>query len=161
MSAADGQIETARPDFAAPGAVVGWLLVLCLVLTVMSPASILYSIIRDAITKLNSHRATSIVLSGVYFVLFAAVAGYSITAGVKLWLLKPDAVRFAKRYLLTYLGAHIAFFIVWLLIDWPVSSVSLARMAWYHVVRPLPFVALWYSYLEHSRRVRATYPSEI
>ena len=33
-------------------------------------------------------------------------------------------------------------------------------MAGHNVVSPLPFVALWYCYLEPSKHVRATYPSE-
>jgi hypothetical protein len=33
-------------------------------------------------------------------------------------------------------------------------------MAWHNLVSPLPLVALWYSYREPSKRVRATYPSE-
>lgn len=81
-------------------------------------------------------------------------------ATAKLWLVKPDAIKFAKRYLLAYLGAHIAYLILWMLVDRPTNSSELARMAWHNMVSPLPFVALWYFYLEHSKRVRATYPSE-
>jgi hypothetical protein len=33
-------------------------------------------------------------------------------------------------------------------------------MAWHNLVGPLPIVALWYSYLEHSKHVRVKYPSE-
>jgi hypothetical protein len=31
-------------------------------------------------------------------------------------------------------------------------------MAWHNLVSPLPFVALWYCYLEQSKQVRTTYP---
>lgn len=121
----------------------------------------LYEVIGHAIPKLMStHRSASILLSSVYSALFGAIAGYSFVAGTKLWLVRPGAVRFGRRYLLAYLGAHVAYFVLWMLVDRSTNSLALARMAWYHVVGPLPFVALWYSYLDHSKRVRATYPSE-
>jgi hypothetical protein len=31
-------------------------------------------------------------------------------------------------------------------------------MGWYHLVGPAAFVYLWHTYLEHSKRVRDTYP---
>jgi hypothetical protein len=155
-----GEIETARPDLADPGAVVGWLLVLCLILTI-SPAAILYNIGAHVLPKLiGTHRSANILLLSVCCIQSIVLALFSIITGAKLWLVKPGAIKFAKRYLLAYLGAHIAYFILWILVDRPTNSSELARMAWHNVVRPLPFVALWYSYLEHSKRVRATYPSE-
>jgi hypothetical protein len=75
-------------------------------------------------------------------------------------MVKPDAVSFTKRFLLTYLGANIGYFVVWVfwvLIARPSGAVSLAEMVWGHVVGPIVFVALWYSYLEYSKRVRANY----
>ena len=39
------------------------------------------------------------------------------------------------------------------------NSLSFAQMGWYHVVGPIGSFALWYFYLEHSKRVRTTYPT--
>jgi isoprenylcysteine carboxyl methyltransferase (ICMT) family protein YpbQ len=81
---------------------------------------------------------------------------------VKLWLVKPGAVNFAKRYLFTYLSAHIAYFVVWVL--WtvmihPSRPASFSEMGSWHLISPMLFVALWYSYLQRSWRVRSLYLS--
>src|SRR5205814_10541183 len=82
---------------------------------------------------------------------------FSFRAGLNLWLVKPDAVRFARRYLLTYLIANIAYFVFWTLVVRPTQMLGLTEMGWYHVVGPIASTALWYFYLEHSKRVRDTY----
>jgi len=55
-----------------------------------------------------SPRSANILLLHVYGPQSIVLALFSIIAGARLWLVKPDAIKFAKRYLLTYLGAHIA-----------------------------------------------------
>jgi hypothetical protein len=138
-----------------PPAVAGWLLVLCLLLTFMYPATSLYRIFSHTIPNfIDSRTAPRAILLGVYSVLFIAIAVFSFLAGLNLWLVKPGAVRFARRYLLTYLGANVAYFAFWVLIVRPSQVSSLAQMGWYHVVGPIPSVALWYFYLEHSKRVQ-------
>jgi hypothetical protein len=141
-----------------PAAVTGWLLVLCLLLTFMYPTTSLYCIFSYTIPNLiHADTTARTILLGVYSVLFIAVAVFSFLAGLKLWLVKPSAVRFARIYLMTYLGANIAYFLFWVLIVRPTQVASLVEMGWYHVVSPIPSVALWYFYLEHSKRVWATY----
>jgi hypothetical protein len=154
------QIEATRADPVVPKEVVGWLLMFCLILTIVLPVRIFYEIFWHAIPKLiGAHAPLRALLLSAYSILFSVIAVFSFVAGRRLWLVKPNAVRFARRYLLTYLSAHVAYFVFWMLVDRPTSSVALAQMGWQHVVGPLPFVALWYSYLEHSKRVRATYLS--
>jgi hypothetical protein len=140
----------------------GWLLVLCFILVVSYPAISLYHIFKYTIPNLlDSHvPIRAVVLLSVYAVVFVPIAVFSIVAGMRLWLVKPDAVSFTKRFLLTYLGANIGYFVVWvfwIVIVRPSGAVSFAEMGWSHVVGPILFVALWYSYLERSKRVRATY----
>jgi hypothetical protein len=140
----------------------GWLLVLCFILVVSYPAISLYHIFKYTIPNLlDSHiPIRAVVLLSVYAVLFIPTAVFSIVAGLRLWLIKSDAVSFTKRFLLMYLGANVGYFVVWVfwvLIARPSGAVSFAEMAWGHVVGPVLFVALGYPYLEHSKRVRATY----
>src|SRR3954453_17491137 len=152
------EIEATQSDSAALPAIGGWLLVLCLVLTVVYPATSFYEILWRTIPKLiDAHTATRMLLLGVYSGLFIAVAVFSFWAGMGLWLVKPDAVRFAKHYLLGYLIANIAYFLFWIILMRPTQALSLAEMGWYHVVGPAPSTALWYFYLEISKRVRETY----
>lgn len=152
-------LHTARIDSSVPVQVSGWLLVLCLMLTFVYPATSFYSVFSHTIPKMIDVQisARGAMLSA-YFVLFIALGALSFVAGLRLWLIKPGAVSFARRFLLASLFGNIAYFVLWILIVRPSHAASFAEMGWYHVVAPLPSVVLWYSYLEHSKRVRATYP---
>jgi Protein of unknown function (DUF2569) len=151
-----------RPPQKRP--VRGWLLWLCFALTCLSPASSLRHIFSHTIPALvDPHTPIqSLLLFTIYLVLFVPLAVFSFLAGLRLWLVRPGAVRFAKHYLLAHMGAHIAYFVVyvlWILIfrsSWPNDLVD---MGWGHVVGPTLTAALWYFYLERSTRVRATYLS--
>jgi hypothetical protein len=139
--------------------IVGWLLVLCLVLTIFLPASTLYGLVANTVPALlRSHTVKNTILFGVRAFLFGGVAVFSVVAGLRLWMVKPGAVRLAKRFLLTFLLAHLGYFVFWFLLFKPVSSSRLAVVAWNHVAAPLLPFFLWTVYLEHSKRVRATYP---
>ncbi len=63
----------------------------------------------------------------------------------------------ARRFLLIYLFANIAYFLFWIVVAGPTQRLSFAAMGWYHVVGPIVSAAFWYVYLEHSKRVRDTY----
>jgi hypothetical protein len=152
------EVQTTLTDPAVPAEVGGWLLVLCLVLTVTYPASGLYRVFWHTVPNLiAAHSPARTVLLSVYSVLFLALAAFSLIAGLKLWLVKPDAVRFARRFLLVSLTANVAYFLFWMAVMRPTQPVSFAEMGWYHVVGPIAQTALWYFYLEHSKRVRTTY----
>jgi len=152
------QPQSPQDSTFVPGEVSGWLLVLCLILTVSYPALTLYRIFSHTIPSLiAAHALNRILLLSVYSLVFIAMSGLSVVAGVRLWLVKPDAVRFARGYLVTSLIANIAYFMFWIIVMRPTTQLAFAQMGWYHVVGPVAAVALWYSYLEHSKRVRATY----
>src|SRR6266567_7742594 len=140
-----------------PPAVTGWLLVLCLLLTFVYPASCVYAIFWNAVPKLiRAHDSARILECVAYSVVFAALAIISFVAGMKLWLMKLDAVRFARRYLLVYLTTNNSYFVLWMLVVRP-TELGLAEMGWYHVVGPVASTALWYFYFENSTRVRETF----
>jgi hypothetical protein len=152
------------PQFFVPNdtAVGGWLLVLCFVLTCLHPATSLYHIFSYTIPNLtNPHVSLAIVvLFTIYSVIFIPLVVFGFLAGSKLWRVKLGAVSFAKRYLLTNLAAHIGYFVIWLswmfIVHAPRHN-GFAEMGRDHLVGPILFVAIWYSYLEHSKRVRTTY----
>jgi hypothetical protein len=158
MSLNTAETQAIRSDPTVSQAVAGWLLFLCLRLTLVYPAATLYHILtRTVPTLIRSQNPASTSLLSVYSIAFTTVAVLSFIAGLKLWLVKPGAVTFARRWLWTYLIANIAYFVFWVIVVKPHQSLSLAEMGWYHVVGPIPSFALWYFYLEHSKRVRATY----
>jgi hypothetical protein len=143
-------------------AVGGWLLVLCFMLTFFYPATTLYQIFSGIVPGLiNPHLPIRLViLLVVYSVLFLPLSIFSFLAGAKLWLVKPGALGFAKRYLLVFLGVNTGYFFLWILwvfVGQPVQISAWASMGWGHVLGPMLAVALWYSYLQRSKRVRTTY----
>lgn len=143
---------------ASPPEIGGWLLALCLILTFIYPATSLFHIFSHTIRTLIGARASPrVVLLSVYALLFASVAILSFLAGLRLWLVRPNAVRFAKKYLLIYWIANVAYFVFWLVLLRPAREIAFAEMGWYHIVGPTLPAAMWYLYLEYSKRVRATY----
>jgi hypothetical protein len=152
-------LQSPSSDRSAPAEVSGWLLALCVILTIVLPATSVYRIILHSIPMaIAAHTLNRTVLLSVYSLLFSALAVLSFMAGLRLWLLKPHAVAFARRFLLTYLIANAAYFVFWIAVIRPTEQAAYAEMGWYHIVSPTGFVFLWFTYLEHSKRVRNTYP---
>lgn len=148
----------AQIESATPAAIHGWLLLLCFVLTVGCPAGILYAICWKALPSLSKVQSfTGVFLLAVYVSVFGTVAFFSFWAGWNLWSIKPQAVRFARRFLIGHLIAHLFYFAVWMILVHPTQTLTIARMVSDHIARPIPFTAVWYFYLEHSKRVRETY----
>jgi hypothetical protein len=141
-----------------PKQVGGFLLVLCLLLTIAYPAQSLYFVFVDAVPRLSgAHSPNLRVLFSVYSLLFSVLAVFSGVAGFSLWSVKRGAVILARRYLWTYLLTNFFYFCFWIIVMRPKQTLSFASMGWQHVVGPLGSFWLWYVYLEHSKRVRATY----
>jgi len=88
---------------------------------------------------------------------------FSCAAGLKLWRLRPGAIRFARSFLIGYLVANLAYLAFWAMLFHPRNPQLLAEMGWYHAVGPIAFTTLWQVYLEHSKRVKALYgtPTQI
>src|SRR5215469_12466350 len=108
MSPNAAEIQAVRSDQTVPPAVTGWLLFLCLILTLVYPVTTLYHILAHTVPSLiKDHDPAHTILLIIYSIVFATVAVLSFIAGLKLWLVKRDAVRFAKRWLWTYLIANI------------------------------------------------------
>src|SRR5215467_3470955 len=140
MSPNTAEIQAVRSDQTFPPAVTGWLLFLCVILTFVYPATALYRILAHILPSLiKGHDPAHTILLIVYSIVFATVAVLSFIAGLKLWLVKRDAVRFARRWFWTYLIANIAYFVFWVVVAKPHQSLSLAEMGWYHVAGPIPF----------------------
>ena len=138
--------------------VSGWLLLLCIILAVVYPASVFRGLYQDIFPELaGSRSATQTSILGVYSLLLIGTTAFSFIAGLKLWLIKPGAVGFAKSYFMVHLASHFAYFVFWITIVSSAQPLDIALMALYQLVRPMGTFAIWYSYLQHSRRVRATY----
>ena len=130
-----------------PRGVGGWLLVLCLLLTVWNPANLA---LRLALSIANISAQTT--LSLLFLSARLVITGVGVAAGISLWLERPWAIGLAKAALMLF-GIE--------------TVVRLSTRVGLSEAPPgirLPlaiFVILhntaWYLYLQNSRRVRATY----
>jgi hypothetical protein len=149
------------PDGAQQG-VRGWLLLLCLMLTLIGPAISLglMANLYQLATQAAPFRAGS---PGVQAAVFGALAlmgvavVYGAHAGVRLWLIRPNAVRTAKRALLLGLVADIVATTVEVAMAAQPGERLLLLQVELHLLPSLLFFALGLAYLNKSGRVEATY----
>lgn len=146
----------------------GWLLLFCVILTVVTPLLLVPLIAAEL-------RALVVTVSPLYEVptrvgiyAFASIlflvllTVLSVRAGVRLWRKHPQAVRAAKRFLFLALVCAIWYdFKLWTLAH---LSPEMWEALWTHIGKPtsgtLVFFIVWYLYLKRSKRVKATYPAE-
>jgi hypothetical protein len=145
-----------------PVGVGGWLLLLCLGLTVFSPLMTIVNLSSSyqKVSPLFRQFPGLYTVSVVDFVLNAGVMCFSIYAGVGLWKKKQGAVHIAKRYLMTFLLYTVVASVLPFMAGLP-SEANEAMIAelFKDGFRSLLFFAIWYSYLNKSRRVKNTFPS--
>ncbi|MBZ5537063.1 MAG: DUF2569 domain-containing protein [Acidobacteriia bacterium] len=139
----------------------GWLLLLCLALAVFSPIVTIFFLVTNYQEAAQSfERFPGLrVISQIDILLSVGVMAFSVYAGVSLWRKKHNAVRIAKAYLWTYLG----YSIVASGLPFAAGLPSFTHEAMIievlkNLFRSLLFFALWYSYLNGSKRVKATFP---
>ena len=142
----------------------GWLLLLCFALTIGSPLRTLYNFI----TSYNETVALFDLFPGLknlFYIdgcLSAVLMILSIRAGIALWTIKEGAVKTAKNYLLIFLGySVIAIFLPFVAgLPSEANDVMIPEVI-KSTVQSLVFFGIWYSYLNTSKRVKATYNSDI
>jgi hypothetical protein len=98
----------------------------------------------------------------VTLVLMVSSVGYGIYAGLQLWLIRPDAVRTAKRALLLGLAVDIVT-ATFASTFGPGSSADgqLLNPIFVQLIPSLVFFTLCFAYLNRSSRVDATYRASI
>ena len=139
----------------------GWLLLLCVGLTVLSPILVAVGIVRGYLVDSpyfdRFPRLRVVVLMDM--ALRVALTAYGVWVGLRLGKVLPQAVQSARRYF----RVAIAYLAVAALLPFaaglpaeanPVLAMTVARQT----VPALIGVALWYAYLIRSKRVKATYP---
>jgi hypothetical protein len=140
----------------------GWLLLLCLYLTLIVP-------LLAALGLLGAWQAAarSPTLQNALIyesILELALAGFALYAGVMLYQQRPNAVAIAKIYFITMLTLGMLSLgivlvgVVWQLSDQAISS-QLRGPAVFAAVRQIVVAIAWLLYLERSRRIRATFPA--
>lgn len=153
--------QTSAPAVVPPlryDKVGGWLLFLCISLTILNPITLIgvrvynFLPVIPVLDQVPSFVITSIV-DGLLTVL---VAGFSLYAGVSLWARRPGSVRLAKTFL--YVGAAFTLLSPFLPLAAGLGSefnkvvLDSALQSW----RGILYFALWLNYLRQSKRVKAT-----
>jgi hypothetical protein len=152
--------ETAIP-VEGPVGVKGWLLWFCLVLTVFNPLLTVYNLVSGytQASPLFDRFPGFRVVTILDFVLSAGIVCFGIYAGIALWKKRDGAVRTAKGYLQTFL----AYAVIESVLPFMAGLPSAANEVMLPEVlksgfRGLVFFAIWYSYLNRSKRVKNTFP---
>ena len=149
----------AEPRYKGVG---GWLLLLCLVLTVFGPLITLGSFAAgySETSKYFDQFPGLLVITVIDTFLSVGLMAFSVYAGTGLWSIRPGAVQMAKRFLLCFLGYHAIGAILPFMAGLPsaVNEALIAQIA-KDTIRGVISFAVWYSYLNKSKRVSATYNS--
>lgn len=140
----------------------GWLLLLCLVLTVIGPlisAGLAVGEYRQLAPHFSNSRGLQVATLFSIAITACSVA-FGIYAGLRLWSVKPRAVGVAKAALLVGLVAEILATTVQTAFG-PASPAE-GRLFYEVMARLVPgliFFTACFGYLNKSARVEATYPS--
>jgi len=153
-----------RVHTAEPRGVGGWLLLFCVMETIVSPAFCVFFLSSDLARILADWSAFQLVPT---FRLVSDVGGFGLTAfsiyvGVALWSVKPNAVRFAKALLIvqfayTVVGEVAGLCLGTSLLFWePAPNMGTTIV---DLVGNGAGFAIWFTYFRESKRVKATYGS--
>lgn len=138
----------------------GWLLLFCVSLTILSPLITVFNII-SGYQEVSPYIAVFpglLTITIIDAVLSIALTGFSIYAGIALWKIRTNAVKIAKKYLLTMLGYSILSAFLPFMAGLPSeANQSMISGVAKSLFRAIIYVAVWYSYLNKSVRVRETY----
>jgi hypothetical protein len=140
--------------------VAGWLLWFCLGLTVFTPLITLGSLAAgySESSKYFDQFPGLLVITLVDTLLSLGITAFSVYAGIGLWRIRPGAVQMAKRYLLCLLGYYVFAAVLPFMAGLPsAANEAMIGQVAIDTFRGIIFVAIWYSYLNKSLRVRATY----
>ncbi len=130
--------------------VQGWLLLLCIALTIGIPLLTAYNW-----SKIFSYGVTPFPWFSLGLSIVMAL--FSFFAGISLWTVRTNAVRIAKAYFITEMIVPFVFG-ARLLIEVATSRVEMSAWNIFAVfVRPILMAVIGYLYLTRSKRVQATY----
>ncbi len=155
-------LESQDRTVSAPGeGVGGWLLLLCITLTILNP----FVGAHNLLSHYQRASADFDYVQGLQNYLFVntglrlLLVIFGMHAGIGLWTERPHAVRTAKRYLFCFLGAlALGVALLFVMVEWPdYAREILAREIAKEVIPSLVFFTVCYLYLSKSKRVKATY----
>ncbi len=138
----------------------GWLLLLCLNLTVLDPAAVLMNlfVVSDVAKPYFSQQPMFFYLIVVNGIAGIALAVFSLYAGVSLFRLLPRAPETARKYFAVISAyAVLAPFLPFLLRSEQLATRENFYMNCLNSFFTMAYALVWRLYLKRSRRVRQTY----
>lgn len=138
----------------------GWLLFLCISLTVLAPLAILSGLsIEMELAQQIKVQYPTFSTALMYASLFRLVLVYlSIRAGVLLWKKKIGAVSKAQTFLVTYAAYSLLLICLPYFGDLPLGPQETVRNAFgISAMRTMVYAIVWHLYLTRSVRVRNTF----
>jgi hypothetical protein len=145
-----------------PVGVGGWLLLLCVKLAVLLPAIAVVTLAAALLGFIPRDCPTSeaVPLFVPEAVGLAALSALGMVAGIRLWLVKPGAVRLARAFfLLTIAVAVVTLGATGSMVHFEFGNDLLATQA-RGSLKAAVGATVWLLYLERSRRVKATYGAD-
>jgi len=140
--------------------VKGWLLFLCVSLSILDPlATLLYLTLMTAMTKQYFDTSPQLMrLMLIHGTCGIGLAVFSIYAGLSLWRILPGAVNTAKRYLvIAMVYSCITPFLPYIVGLPEDFDESMKGNNLLNSLLTMSYMAVWYTYLQRSKRVQATY----
>ena len=147
------------PPTPPPQGVGGWLLFFCIQVTILGPLLSIACVALLTVSLADGAGATPV---GRYLLILAslgvAVAAFGTFAGVRLWLVRPGALRVTRAYLIM-LGALQVLTLVMTRMLGPPGEVAHALVPNQIMggIGGLAGAVFWWLYFSHSKRVKATY----
>ncbi len=138
----------------------GWLLLLCVGLTIIGPLMRLSGIgsTMAELPRISAVLPSLVTLIYVENIFSLFITAFSVYAGYSLWAVKPNAVYKAKAFLITLvIFAVFDLFLIYM-IELPVAVANEAiAQGIFGLVQSVLYTGVWFAYLTQSKRVRATY----
>ena len=128
----------------------GWLLFFIITLAFITPIGILYYVSSDYYI-IDGQFDSGLALISIGFGVWA------IIVGIALWRKNPKAVVWAKEFLLSYLIFSIVSIIVGAILGGYSSDPELLAEDSVSLIRAIGYFAIWFSYLNVSKRVKNTF----
>ena len=142
--------KPSAPGSASLSGVGGWLLLLCIFLTIVFPLNILYGTVRS----LRYHPDTVVwLLNGINL----GMGILSLAAGLMLWRVRHYAVMVTKVFLVASPLHAVGIFCLVLSSGHITALPAIVTLALRILALPFLFSLIWFWYLMESKRVRDTY----
>jgi Protein of unknown function (DUF2569) len=150
--------KSIQPKYQGVG---GWLMFLCIILTILSPLKSAHNLITgfQEILPLRNEFPGLMLVAVVDTILGLGLVAFGFYAGMKLWQKMSGAVRAAKTYFLIFLAYSVVAAFLPFMAGLPEESNKImAEEMPKAIVSSLIYFCIWFAYLSVSKRVRATYP---